>query len=118
MHRSDLFEHEPHPIPGYPFAENDWSEEEAIRQANAEGLELGPDHFELLRALQQYFATHDKPDVHARELHDALDEKFHGKGGMKYLYILFPKGPIAQGCRLAGLPIPAGAIDESFGSVQ
>jgi tRNA 2-thiouridine synthesizing protein E len=56
--------------------------------------------------------------VNARELHDALEEKFHVKGGMRYLYVLFPGGPIAQGCRLAGLPTPTGAVDLSFGSVQ
>lgn len=52
-----------------------------------------------------------------RELHDALDEKFHWKGGIGYLYRLFPGGPIAQGCRIAGLRAPAGAVDRGFGSV-
>jgi tRNA 2-thiouridine synthesizing protein E len=36
---------------------------------------------------------------------------------MKYLYTLLPGGPIAQGCRLAGLKPPAGAVDQGFGSV-
>ncbi|WP_370738165.1 hypothetical protein [Solemya elarraichensis gill symbiont] len=27
-----------------------------------------------------------------------------------------PGGPIALGCRLAGLPVPPGAVDKSFGS--
>ena len=42
---------------------------------------------------------------------------FHIKGGMKYLYKLLPKGPISQGCALAGIENPAGNIDRSFGSV-
>ena len=104
--------------PMYPHAPFNWSESDAIQLARQQGIELGPDHLELLRALQEYFSRHDKPDMHVRELHDALDEKFHYKGGMKYLYVLFPAGPVAQGCRLAGLPVPAGAIDKSFGSVQ
>jgi tRNA 2-thiouridine synthesizing protein E len=33
------------------------------------------------------------------------------------LFKLFPKGPIAQGCRLAGLEPPAGSVDLGFGSV-
>jgi tRNA 2-thiouridine synthesizing protein E len=53
-----------------------------------------------------------------RELHDALDERFHARGGIKFLYEQFPGGPIAQGCRFAGLQAPAGAADKSFGSVQ
>ncbi|MEN8176928.1 MAG: TusE/DsrC/DsvC family sulfur relay protein, partial [Pseudomonadota bacterium] len=74
------------------------------------------EHWEMLRALQEYFARNDQPNV--RELHDALDEKFHSRGGLKRLYVLFPGGPVAQGCRLAGLEAPAGATDSSFGSVQ
>lgn len=111
--------HRPHvPIPGYPHAPADWSEEDAVSLAHGENLELSEDHLEVLRALQEYFSKHELHDVNARELHDALDEKFHIKGGMRYLYVLFPGGPIAQGCRLAGLPTPTGAVDRSFGSVQ
>lgn len=118
MFESVNYNHTNSSIPGFPFAPFDWTESAAKQAAQAEGIELGPDHLELLNALQEYFSKHDKPDFNARELHDALDEKFHHKGGMKHLYILFPKGPVAQGCRLAGLHVPAGAIDMSFGSVQ
>ena len=105
-------------IPGYPYAPEDWSEVEAIKMAHDEDVELGADHLELLRALQEYFSKHSRQGVNTRELHDALDEKFHVKGGIKYLYALLPKGPVTQGCRLAGLLVPAGAIDRSYGSVQ
>ncbi|HEC06486.1 MAG TPA: sulfite reductase, partial [Thiolapillus brandeum] len=33
------------------------------------------------------------------------------------LFSLFPGGPIAQGCRLAGLDMPRGAVDQGFGSI-
>jgi len=36
---------------------------------------------------------------------------------MIYLYQIIPGGPVAEGCRLAGLSVPAGAVDKSFGSV-
>ena len=102
----------------FPFAPTDWQESDALRLAREQDLELGSDHIELLAALQAYFASHEKPDLNMRELHDALDERFHSRGGMKYLYRLFPGGPVAQGCQLAGLVIPAGVVDKSFGSVQ
>ncbi len=51
-----------------------------------------------------------------RQIKDALEEKFHSRGGMKYLYQIIPGGPVAEGCRLAGLNVPAGSIDKSFGS--
>lgn len=102
--------------PTSPVPEN-WSEKSAKEAAAAEGLVLGDDHLEVLRALQEYYAHHETNHVNMRELHDALDERFHYKGGMKYLYSLFPGGPVAQGCRLAGLQAPAGATDKGFGSV-
>ena len=102
---------------GFPYAPSDWSEQAAEALAREEGLDLGEDHWNNLRALQEYCSRHDCNKYSVRELHDALDEKFHEKGGYKYLYKLFPGGPIAQGCRLAGLEPPAGAIDRGFGSV-
>ena len=103
---------------GFPQAPDDWQPGEAERIAAEEGLELGPDHWRLLRCLQEYFSRHEETEVSIRELKDALDEAFHAEGGNRYLHQLFPGGPVAQGCRLAGLPVPPGAIDKSFGSVQ
>lgn len=82
--------------------------------AREEGLALGEDHWEVLRALHEYFARHEGLARNMRELHDALDEKFHRKGGIRYLYQLFPGGPIAQGCRIAGLRAPAGGSTEAL----
>jgi tRNA 2-thiouridine synthesizing protein E len=105
------------PDPHFPHAPADWTRAAALAAANGENLPLGDDHWELLRGLQEFFARHEDVPINLRDLHDALDEKFHHKGGMRYLYTLFPGGPIAQGCRLAGLKAPAGATDRSFGSV-
>lgn len=103
--------------PSFPNAPRDWSKQTAIDAARQEGIELGEDHWMALRALQDYFSRHERSDIQLRELHDALDERFHAKGGIKYLYTLFPGGPIAQGCRWAGLEPPTGATDAGFGSV-
>jgi len=100
----------------FPHAPGDWSQGDAEAMAKADGITLGADHWAVVKALQEFFDRNERPNV--RDLHDALDEKFHPKGGMKYLYELMPGGPVAQGCRLAGLPVPAGAVDKSFGSVQ
>ena len=86
--------------PKFPHAPAGWTQEAAIEAAAEEGLELGDEHWDTLR-----------------ELHDALDEKFHAAGGIKHVYRLFPGGPVAQGCRVAGLKAPAGATDRGFGSV-
>jgi tRNA 2-thiouridine synthesizing protein E len=104
--------------PRFPHAAADWSAAVAVETARREGLELGADHWDAVRALQEYYARHaDDAAVNLRGLHDALEEKFHYKGGIKHLYQLFPGGPVAQGCRIAGLAAPAGAVDRGFGSV-
>jgi tRNA 2-thiouridine synthesizing protein E len=103
--------------PRFPHAPPDWTRETAAEIAQQEQLTLGDDHWAVVRGLQEFFARHEYGFINLRELHDALDEKFHHKGGMKYLYTLLPGGPIAQGCRLAGLKPPTGAVDLSFGSV-
>lgn len=102
--------------PDFPNAPADWSRTTAETVAKADGISLGPDHWEVIKALQAWFA--DQPRSNVRELHDALDERFHALGGIKFLYGILPGGPVAQGCRLAGLEPPPGATDKSFGSVQ
>ncbi len=101
----------------FHHAPSDWSEGDARELAEQEGLELKDDHWAVVRALQEYCSRHECSKYSVRELHDALDERFHEQGGYKYLYKLFPGGPIAQGCRLAGLEPPAGSVDLGFGSV-
>lgn len=103
--------------PDFPDAPSTWTPQVAEETAKREGLKLTDAHCEAIRALQNYYARQPQQVVNLRELHDALDEKFHFLGGIKYLYEILPGGPIAQGCRLAGLKAPFLATDNSFGSV-
>ncbi|MHB1084622.1 MAG: TusE/DsrC/DsvC family sulfur relay protein [Thiobacillus sp.] len=109
---------EPSTDPDFPHAPLDWTREDAVETARQEKLELTEEHWEAVRAVQSYYAQHEDDSViNLRALHDALDEHFHQQGGLKFLYTLFPGGPIAQICRLAGLKAPFIAADLSFGSV-
>ncbi len=103
--------------PDFPEAPIEWAREAAQETAKQEGLTLTDEHWEVIRALQNYYARHDEGAINLRALHDALCEKFHIRGGLKHLYQILPGGPIAQGCRLAGLKAPFMASDASFGSV-
>jgi TusE/DsrC/DsvC family sulfur relay protein len=104
--------------PDFPYAPAGWTRAAAEDRAKAAGLIPLADHWDAVSALQEYFSRHDVPGINSRELHDALEEKFHSRGGMKYLYSLFPGGPVTQGCLLAGIEPPAGSSDTGFGSVQ
>ena len=87
--------------PKFPHAPEGWTKESSLKTAQQEGLKPGEEHWDVVRALQEYYSKHEEVTINARELHDALNEKFHAKGGIKYLYEVFPGGPVAQGCRLA-----------------
>ncbi len=101
----------------FPHAPTDWSLSKAVEVAEAEGITLTEEHVKMILDLQEYFFQHEDR-VNLRELHDALEEEFHIDGGIKHLYQLFPGGPIAQGCRIAGLEVPAYAKDDNFGTVM
>lgn len=101
----------------FPHAPDEWSETATRAKAAEEKINLTADHWVVIQALQAYYAKTEEIDRNMREMHDMLEERFHAKGGGKYLYQLFPGGPVAQGCRLAGLKAPAIAIDKGFGSV-
>jgi len=101
-------------LESFPNAPADWNIKTAEITAKGNGLDLSDDHWDLIRALQEYYRKVEFPKL--RQIKDALEEKFHSRGGMKYLYQIIPGGPVAEGCRLAGLSVPAGAVDKSFGS--
>lgn len=101
-------------LESFPNAPHNWDIKKAEETAKMDGLNLSNDHWDLIRALQEYYNRVEFPKL--RQIKDALEEKFHSRGGMKYLYQIIPGGPVAEGCRLAGLDVPAGAIDRSFGS--
>lgn len=94
-----------------------WTEEMAIEMARQDGLELTDDHLAIIRYLRDCYADHGGT-VNARMLMHSLEEEFSGMGGHKFLYNLFPLGPIAQAAHYAGLPMPPGTRDPSFGTTH
>ena len=102
-------------LDSFPNAPKDWDINIAEETAKNDGVQLSDDHWDLIRALQEYYNKVEFPNL--RQIKDALEERFHSRGGMKYLYQIVPGGPVAEGCRLAGLQVPSGAIDKSFGSM-
>ena len=94
-----------------------WSEDQARKMAHDEGIDLTDEHMDVICYLRDHFSECG-PDKNARSLLKAMEEAYVERGGRKYLYHLFPRGPVTQGCRFAGLPTPAGNLDLSFGSVH
>lgn len=94
-----------------------WTEEQAIKLARQDGLELTDAHLGIIRYLRDCYADHGGT-INARRLMSSLEEEFAGMGGHRVLYSLFPLGPIAQATHYAGLPMPPGTRDPSFGTTH
>lgn len=94
-----------------------WSPMVANRRAADAALTLAEEHWQVLYFLRERYRI-SSANWTARQLTRDLEAEYAESGGRAYLYRLFPRGPVAQGCRIAGLPVPADATDASFGSVQ
>ena len=97
------------------LADQSWERGKSAKLANKEGILLNDDHWAVIVYLRKHYLEHGLPK-HARILANSLSQQFSAQGGNKYLYRLFPGGPVTQGSRLANLPTPANAADISFGS--
>ena len=93
-----------------------WSDEQAAIMAREEGLELTKEHLMLAKALRTFFLRNGP--LSAREILYHLEDLVADQGGKRYLYQLFPNGPVRQACLIAGLPVPRGSSDPAFGSVM
>lgn len=101
----------------YLLDEAEWSEDIARSLARSEGLDLTEAHLDVIRAAREYYRDHGPSDP-ARNMLNFLDLRFDQQGGRKYLYRLFPNGPVVQASKFAGLPLPPHSTDPAFGSVM
>ena len=92
-----------------------WDQTIANELAKAENIKLTDEHIAILGYLRGTYKKHGQIE-HAHSLTQALNTRFASKGGIKYLYTLFPKGPISQGCKIAGVPAPSESRNQSFGT--
>ncbi|HEX5673912.1 MAG TPA: TusE/DsrC/DsvC family sulfur relay protein [Azonexus sp.] len=92
-----------------------WSPLVAGRLAEAEGLVLDDDHWLVIFYLRQRFRDQGGAVTAGALLRD-IEHKLFDHSDRRHLFELFPGGPIAQASRIAGLPLPPGTLDLSFGS--
>jgi len=89
---------------GYIVHLDDWSENFVYAQAEAEGLDLTDEHWEVIHFLRDYYHRHGvqcevrKMVKHFKQVWGEV------QGSSTYLHRIFPRGgPQKQGNRLAGL---------------
>jgi tRNA 2-thiouridine synthesizing protein E len=89
----------------------DWNERLAEFMANKEGLQLTPDHWEVIQFLRKFYFSYGIAPMVRLLMKHMRQELGEEKSSQDYLYRLFPGGPAKQGSRIAGLPEPQGCID-------
>lgn len=92
-----------------------WSPLLVKQMAREEGIEeLTEAHWHVIYKLRNLYRDNGRA-TSAREVMHVLEQDFVDEGGRRFLYELFPKGPVSQGSRLAGVPAPPYSSDPSFG---
>ena len=96
---------------------SDWSKEVALKTAAELDIEMTSAHWDVVFFLRDMCKDQAIP-CSAGKIIRELQERFSEEGGKRYLYRLFPRGPVMQASKLAGLPMPPETLDLSFGSVH
>lgn len=90
---------------GYLKDSRFWDRKIAILLAKEESILLTKEHWDILFLLRNYYIKYQiHPSI--RYVIEQLQSKKSYLEVMKELYNLFPKGPINQGFKIAGLPKP------------
>lgn len=87
-----------------------WSTEVAHHLADRDGIELSAAHWlviQILRAYYDEFGIEAPMRAIVKVLREQNAEEY---ASSRALYRLFPEGPVRQGSRYAGLPIPVSCI--------
>jgi tRNA 2-thiouridine synthesizing protein E len=95
---------------GFLLNPGDWTEDVADIIAKNEGFDLKDEHMGLVDYFREYWAENEMhPTMHllVKDLGGNIGKTFHDhKAVANYIYEIFPREPIAELCKLAGLPKP------------
>lgn len=95
---------------GFLIDLNDWSQPVAEALADAEGLTLQAEHWEVLRVLREFYQEFQlSPATRPLIKYTAL-KLGPGKGNSMHLNRLFKGTPAKLAAKLAGLPKPSNCI--------
>ena len=101
---------------GYLLNRDDWSElvaeQMTLAQAQQDHVKFTETHWGLIQYFRDYYNEYKvHPTMHklVMTLGKQHGEHFHDKKAYeKFLYSIFPYGPVQELCKLAGLPKPVG----------
>lgn len=85
------------------------------QRAEEKDIQLSDKHREVIDFVLDFYEHCDDCE-NARALADMMQDEFIPQGGRKYLYRLFPDGPLSTIHHLADLPSLRSQNDKSFGT--
>lgn len=91
---------------GYLVDPSDWSPEVARALAAGERVELGDEHWAVLRFMRDYYDEHQIPADARFVIRFLASERGKGDGARDALFELFPYGYVKQACKIAGMRKP------------
>jgi tRNA 2-thiouridine synthesizing protein E len=95
---------------GYLVDLNDWNESVATALAAEEGIELGDEHWALIRLIRDFYRDYQVSPamrVLVKQVRERLGAE---RGNSIYLMQLFPGSPAKRLARIAGLPRPSNCL--------
>lgn len=81
------------------------SNDEIIQRASSKGLMLTDEHWKVIDFVSDIYKHAGFETPSSRQLRSQLKTNFKNQGGNRYLYQLFPDGPIDSITFLAGFPL-------------
>jgi tRNA 2-thiouridine synthesizing protein E len=85
------------------------------QRAKRMGIILNEERMDAINFVMDFY-DHCEDCRNARQLMKVMDQEFTDLGGKKYLYRLFPNGPLSQIHQLADLPNLGNQTDKGFGT--
>lgn len=84
----------------------DWSEDVAGELAQSDGMQLTEDHWEVVRAMRDYYQAYNVSPVKKLLKRSLRERSGSERFDNDHLDSLFPGGVLVQGSKIAGIPIP------------
>ena len=94
-----------------------FDKQEIDQRAKKIGVILTDKHWDAINFVKNFYDYHEDEALQVRDYNNALKGKYAEQGGLKYLYTLFPDGPVNTVAQLTGIAVNS-THNHSTGSVQ
>ncbi|WP_250658318.1 TusE/DsrC/DsvC family sulfur relay protein [Alkalimarinus coralli] len=89
---------------------NDWTPEIATILSQQEGIDLTPEHWEIIYLLRDFYLKYDIAPAMRILVKTAKETLGDSKGNSIHLLKLFPGSPAKLASKIAGLPKPTNCL--------